>query len=316
MNQRVQLFLENWKNIHLFFGTDAKRTGGRMAAKLAIKGISFSIKDYEEIVNTIKSSTKWHQKIWRSKQLQQLYYAQFAGQPEKVEQALAYRKHIGLGGEETYRAAMYITEEAQISKMKDIYNALKKKPGMRWFPIFPTLLAVLAGRPESSEEIAAAYEHYYNRLVELNWNGGKQGKLAVLMLVVGTGSFDLSVWEHLGLLSKAMEDEDGLDIYVYNAIALLALAHVEPEALPDLYELADFIDEETDELPMGDDFFLLAAQLYTSGAVVDEMPDTDTAEIDFLDLVGSVIDGAFDVAEGSGDGGSDGGADGGGGGGD
>lgn len=315
MEQRVQLLLENWKKIHLFFGTDAKRSGGRMAAKLAIKGMSFSVKDYEEIVNMMKRNTKWHQKIRRSKQLQLLYYAQFAGQPEKVKQALAYRKHIGLGGEETYRAAMYIKEEAQISKMKDVYKALKKKPGMRWFPIFPTLLAVLAGRPETPEEIAAAYEQYYNRLTELNWSGGKQGKLAVLLLVVGTGLFDLSVWERVGLLSKAME-EDGLDIYVYNAISLLALAHIEPEALPDLYALFDFIDEETDDLPGGDDLFLLATQLYTSSAVLNEMSDLDTTAIDFLDLVSSVIDGAFDVAEGSGDGGSDGGGDGGGGGGD
>lgn len=316
MNEKVKLFLENLRNVHLFFGKGAIQTGERVAAKLAIKGMAFSVKEYEEAVKTIKTNTKWYQKIRMNQKLQHLYYAQFAGQLHKIEQALVYQKNIMVGGEEAYRAAMYIRETGQISKMKDINNILKKKPGMKWFPISQALRAVLAGRPESADELATAYEDYYNRLTDLNWYSGKQGKLAALLLVLGTGTFDASVWERVCILSKVMEDEDRLELDTYNVICLLALARVEAEALPEIYAIHDILDERSEDLPLGDDLLLIAAQLYTSSEAYSDIPEMDASEVDFLDLAGSVIDGAFDGSSGGGDGGSDGGGDGGGGGGD
>ncbi len=314
MEGKVRLFLENLKKIDLFFGAGARQTGGRMAVKLAAKGMSFSAKEYEEIVDTIKANTKWYQKIRTNKQLQQLYYTQFVGQPQKVEQALIYQKSMKVGGEGSYRAAMYIKEEGQVSKMKDLQEELKKKPRMKWSSVSYASLAMLAGRPESAEELATAYEHYYGRLADFSWKSDRKGRAAVILLTIATGNFNQSIWERVSLLSKLVMEEYGPDPYFYQIISLLALAQVEPEALPGLYEMHAFIMEETNGRPLGNDALLLAAQLYISDAsFAGLLPDGQSFDVDYLDLAMSVIDGAFDGDGGSG---GDGGGDGGGGGGE
>lgn len=313
MEEKVLLFLDNLKKIHLFFGKGARQIGTRMAAKLAVKGMSFSAKDYEETVKTIKVNTKWYQKIRMNQKLQHLYYAQFAGQPHRVEQALALQKQMTIGGEESYRAAMYIKEPEQIDKIKKISAVLKKKAGMKWFSLPQPLLAVLAARSEAAEELAAAYENYYTRLTDLGWYSGNQGKWAALLLVVGTGSFDQAVWECVGRFSKAMEDEDKLDLDTYSVVCLLAIAQAELKAIGELDAICEFIDDRTDDLPIEGDLLLLAAQLHTSSEVYSDLPHTDVSDMDYLDLIDAVIDGTFDGSDGSGDGGSDGGGDSGGG---
>ena len=314
MEGKVRLFLENLKKIDLFFGAGARQTGGRVAVKLAAKGMSFSAKEYEEIVDTIKANTKWYQKIRTNKQLQQLYYTQFAGQPQKVEQALIYQKSMKAGGEGSYRAAMYIKEEGQISKIKDVLEALKKKPGMKWSSVSYASLAMLAGRPESAEELAMAYWHYYGRLADLSWKSDRKGKVAAILLTIATGDFNQSIWERVGLLSKLVMEEYGPNLYFYEIVCLLALAQIEPEALPGLYEMHNVIMEETDGRPLGNAALLLAAQLYTSDASFAGLfPDGQSFDVDYLDFAMSVIDGVFD---GDGGNGGDGSGDGGGGGGE
>ena len=304
MNETLQLYLDNVEKIRLYFGVDGEKIAKRMAIQLALRGIRFYYNDYEEVQKQIKANTKWYSTPRNSVKIGYAYYVQFAKEPKKVVQALTQQSMLPKPKlaviEDSYIAAIYIKDDKHVQKMKELKEQLAKQPSLKYSSHTLSQCALLATRPESSEELATTYERYYRRLIDLKWKRAGETYQAAFLLTMGTGTFNDTTWDKVKELAAIIQTANSkLETRHYSVICLLALVHFEITEFPALNEIHDEICKSMKVNPKYENTLLIATQIYTSNEAFGDLPKYD---IDFIDLVLQGIDADF-----GGDGGAGGG---------
>lgn len=304
MNETLQLYLDNVEKIRLYFGVDGDKFAKRMAIQLTLRGIRFYYHDYEEVQKHIKANTKWYSTPRNSVKIGHAYYVQFAKEPEKVVHALKQQSILPKPKlaviEDSYIAAIYIKDDEHVKKMKELKEHLAKQPSLKYSPHTLSQCALLATRPESSEELATTYERYYSRLINLKWKRAGETYQAAFLLTMGTGTFNDTTWDKVKELATIIQTANSkLETRHYSVVCLLALAQFEITEFPALNKIHDEICKSMKANPKYENTLLIATQIYTSNEAIGDLPKYD---IDFIDLVLQGIDADF-----GGDGGAGGG---------
>lgn len=296
MNDRLQLFFDNLEKIHLYFGTDADKFAKNLAVKCTVRNIRFFYEDYEKVQQQIKANTKWYQLIYSNENIRHAYFVHFAKTPDKIPHALhMYKlliKQFRSRGEQSYLAATYMASQQSIEKMDLVIKALKKQSSLKYSNLSMNICAILASRPESPTELAAAYESYYQALVSNGFKRTGETKNCAVLLTLGTGKFCDATVQHLQTLTQFIKNtEIVVKVCHYTTITLLALAKFETKQFPALYDVHDEICRQLNIKKNGSDSLLIAAQIYTSNEVIGNLP---TYELDFSDFMYAVVNDHFD----------------------
>ena len=309
MNERLQLYLDNVEKIRLYFGVDGEKFAKRMAIQLTLRGIRFYYHDYEEVQKQIKANTKWYSTPRSSIKIAHTYYVQFVKEPEKVVHAFKQQSMIPkpklANAEDSYIAAIYIKDAEHVQKIQALKAALDKQPTLKFLAHPFSQCAMLATRPESPEELAATYEQYYSRLIDLKWKRGGEVKQAAFLLTIGTGIFHDTTWAKVKELATIIQTANSkLESRHYSVVCLLALAKFEITEFPALYEIHEKLCKAMKTNSKYENTLLIATQIYTANEALAELQKYDT---DFADIFFEIVDSDFSGP--SGDGGSSGGGE-------
>ena len=305
MKEQLQLYVDNVEKIRLYFGVDGERYAKKMAIQLTLRGIRFYYHDYEEVQKHIKANTKWYSTPRSSIKIAHAYYVQFAKEPEKVVHAFKQQSMIPKPKlaviEDSYIAAIYIKDDEHVQKMNELKGALDKQPSLKYSPHTLSQCALLATRPESSEQLATTYERYYSRLIDLKWKRGGETKQAAFLLTMGTGTFNDATWAKVKELATIIQTANSkLEPRHYSVVCLLALAKFEITEFPALNKIHDEICKVIKANPKYENTLLIATQIYTSNEAFGDLPKYD---IDFSDIF---LQGLDDFGGDGGDGGGGG----------
>lgn len=307
MNEQLQLFFHNIDKIRLYFGTDAVAFEKELALKLTARNIAFYYENYEKVVQQIKSNTKWYSSARMSPKIAYNYYVHFAKTPEQVPHTIHMYKQLTKHfkrNEQTYLAAMYLKNEADIVKVQQLMHELMKQPSLKYSVLPPQTVALLATRDYDPATLAQTYERYYDALISLGYERKGVTKNSAVLLTIGTGIFCEQTFEHIKEISQVIKKSDvKIKPCHYNTIALLALAKFDAAQFPALYAIHDEICHVLKLKKHDCNTLLLAAQIYTSNEAIGDLPEY---ELDFSDMLH-----ISDDSLGDGDGGSDGGGGGG-----
>ena len=295
MNEKLQLYVDNVEKIRLYFGVDGDRFAKRMAIQLTLRGIRFYYHDYEEVQKHIKANTKWYSTPRNSVKIAHAYYVQFAKEPEKVVQAIQRQSMIPkpklANAEDSYIAAIHIKDAEHVQKMNELKQALGKQPSLQYSAHKFSHCALLATRPESSEELATTYDKYYNGLIDLKWKRGGEAQQAAFLLTMGTGTFHDTTWSKVKELATVIQVANSkLEPRHYCVVCLLALAKFEITEFPALNEIHDEICKVMKANPKYENTLLIATQIYTSNEALEALSKYD---IDFIDILFEIVDTDF-----------------------
>ena len=302
MNERLQLFFDNIEKIKLYFGSDAENFAKHLALKLTVRNIHFYYEDYENVQRQIKKHTKWYHFARNSSKLNHAYYVHFAKNPNQIPKVFHYYKTLSKQlnrGEQGYLTAMYLNEEASITKFEALMNELKQQPSLMLVSLAPHHCAILATRPEEPYILANTYTQYYNQLITDGFVRGKETIQTALLLTVGTGTFCKNTMLHVKkLMTLIFPVYPTLKNCHYNTIGLLALANFETNQFPALVDIHDEICLNLKISPNSCNTLLLATQIYTANEAIGDLPSYN---MDFSDFAYAIVNDDFTNNGGAGD---------------
>lgn len=286
MNERLQLFFHNIDNIRLYFGSDSATFEKELALKLTVRNMAFYYEDYEKTMQQIKSHTKWYSIARTNPTIHHNYYVHFAKNPARIAHTLHMYKLLSKSfkrNEHTYLTALYMETEYDINRFQTLVHALAQQPSLKYAPLQPQKMALLATREAAITVLAQSYELYYNALLTLGFERNDTTKNSAVLLTLGTGTFCKQTFQHAEQISKLIRNsDDTIKTCHYNTIALLALAKFDVTQFPTLYAIHDEICHELKIKKNDCNSLLLAAQIYTSNEAIGDLPE---CQIDFYDML-------------------------------
>ena len=228
MNEQLQLFFHNIEKIRLYFGSDSDSFEKELALKSTVRNLAFYYEDYENVNQQIKAHTKWYSSARTRRKIAHSYYVHFAKTPEQIPHTIHMYKQLTKQfkrNEQTYLAAMYVKNDADLLKMQQLMQALQQQPSLNYSAFALQTVALLATRNQDAPTLAQTYERYYNALIALGYERKGVTKNSAVLLTLGTGTFCEQTFQHVQQISAIIQkSEVKMKPCHYNTIALLALA--------------------------------------------------------------------------------------------
>lgn len=286
MTEQLQLFFQNVEKIRLYFGSESTPFEKELALKLTVRNIPFYYEDYEKVVQQVKAHTKWYSSARVGQTIYHNYYVHFAKTPDQIQHTLHMYKQLTKHfkrNEQTYLAAMYMKQEADIKRLQALIRELAQLPSLSYATLKLSTTALLLARENDVTTLAQTYERYYEKLLAYGYEQVDTTKMSALLLTFGTGIYCDETSDHIQLISHTIRKSNGkLERCHYNTIALLALAKFDLAQFPALYAIHDEICRELNIKRYDCNSLLLATQIYTSNEPIGDLPED---ELNFCDML-------------------------------
>lgn len=286
MTEQLQLFFHNVEKIRLYFGSESTPFEKELALKLTVRNISFYYEDYEKVVQQVKAHTKWYSSARVGQTIYHNYYVHFAKTPDQIKHTLHMYKQLTKHfkrNEQTYLAAMYMKQEADIKRLQALIRELSQLPSLSYAALKLSTTALLLTRKNDIATLAQTYERYYETLLACGYEQVDTTKMSALLLTFGTGIFCDQTNHHIQLIAQAIRKSNvKLERCHYNSIALLALAKFDTAQFPALYAIHEEICRQLNIKKYDCNSLLLATQIYTSNEPIGNLPED---ELNFSDML-------------------------------